>query len=90
MTPHCLMSHTRLAIIDLKNGNQPLLYTHQQKTYRMVYNGELYNMIEIKNHLIELGYSFQTTSDSEVVLAAYIEYQENCLDLLEGHLCICD
>lgn len=84
MTPHCLMSHTRLAIIDLKNGNQPLLYTHQQKTYRMVYNGELYNMIEIKNHLIELGYSFQTTSDSEVVLAAYIEYQENCLDLLEG------
>ena len=84
MTPHCLMGHTRLAIIDLKNGNQPLLYTHQQKTYRMVYNGELYNMIEIKNHLIELGYSFQTTSDSEVVLAAYIEYQENCLDLLEG------
>ena len=38
MTPHCLMGHTRLAIIDLKNGQQPLLYTHQERTYRMTYN----------------------------------------------------
>ena len=44
MTPHCLMGHTRLAIIDLKNGNQPILYTHHEKTYRMTYNGEIYNM----------------------------------------------
>ncbi len=84
MTPHCLMGHTRLAIIDLKNGQQPLLYTHHERTYRMTYNGEIYNMNEIKNHLIELGYTFQTMSDSEVVLAAYIEYQEHCLDLFEG------
>lgn len=84
MTPHCLMGHTRLAIIDIKNGHQPLLYTHHEKTYRITYNGEIYNMIDIKNHLIERGYTFQTMSDSEVVLAAYIEYQENCLDLFEG------
>ena len=52
MTPHCLMGHTRLAIIDLKNGNQPILYTHHEKTYRMTYNGEIYNMTQIKNHLV--------------------------------------
>ncbi len=84
MTSHCLMAHKRLSIIDLENGKQPMIYTWNDKTYRITYNGEIYNMIEIKNHLVELGYTFQTMSDTEVILASYIEYQEHCLDLFEG------
>ena len=84
LTPHCLMAHRRLSIIDIENGNQPMLYTFNDKIYRITYNGEIYNMMEIKNHLVSLGYTFQTMSDTEVVLASYIEYQENCLDLFEG------
>lgn len=84
MTPHCLMAHRRLSIIDLKNGNQPMLYTWKDKIYRITFNGEIYNMIEIKNHLISLGYTFETMSDTEVVIVSYIEYQEHCLDLFEG------
>ena len=79
MTPHCLMGHTRLAIIDLKNGNQPILYTHHEKTYRMTYNGEIYNMTQIKNHLIELGYTFHTMSDSEAVSYTHLTLPTNSL-----------
>lgn len=84
MTPHCLMSHKRLSVIDIKNGNQPMLYTYHDKIYRIVYHGEIYNMIDLKNHFIELGYTFETNSDAEVILVSYIEYQEHCLDLFEG------
>ncbi len=81
---HCLMAHRRLSIIDLENGQQPMIYTWHHKTYKIVYNGEIYNMIDIKNRLIALGYTFQTMSDTEVILVSYIAFQENCLDLLEG------
>lgn len=81
---HCLMAHRRLSIIDLKTGNQPLTYTYQGKKYHIVYNGEIYNMIELKNKLITLGYSFNTTSDTEVLLVSFIEWKEKCLNYLEG------
>jgi asparagine synthase (glutamine-hydrolysing) len=88
LTPHCLMAHRRLSIIDIENGNQPMLYTFNDKIYRITYNGEIYNMMEIKNHLVSLGYTFQTMSDTEVVLASYIEYQEN--RLIRRNICFCD
>lgn len=81
---NCIMAHRRLSIIDLKNGNQPLLYSYQDKVYRICYNGEIYNMIELKNQLMGLGYCFSTTSDTEVLLVSYIEWKEKCLDYLEG------
>ncbi|MEG0367572.1 MAG: asparagine synthase (glutamine-hydrolyzing), partial [Coprobacillus sp.] len=84
LSKHCLMAHRRLSIIDLENGNQPMSYTKNGRTYRITYNGEIYNMMDIKKQLINLGYIFETTSDTEVVLASYVEYQENCLDLFEG------
>jgi len=84
ISPHCLMSHKRLSIIDINYGQQPLTYSWQGRTYRITYNGEIYNMMEIKNKLISLGYTFHTMSDTEVVMVSYIEYQENCLDLFEG------
>ena len=51
ITQHCLMAHRRLSIIDLKTGQQPLVYHYQDKVYRICYNGEIYNMINIKNKL---------------------------------------
>lgn len=84
LSEHCLMGHRRLSIIDIDNGNQPMTYVFNGQTYRITYNGEIYNLIEIKNQLLALGYQFETQSDTEVVLVSYIEHQQNCLDLFEG------
>lgn len=77
---HVLMAHRRLSIIDLKNGQQPMHY----KQYSIVYNGEIYNMIEIKKKLVALGYHFKTMGDTEVILAAYDAYKEKCIEMFEG------
>ncbi len=74
-----LLGHRRLSIIDLKNGKQPYTY----KEYTIVYNGELYNTQEIKEKLRK-KYTFETTSDTEVLLKGYIEYKEKILDMIEG------
>lgn len=54
------------------------------KEYVIVYNGELYNTDNIKEELIEKGYTFDTTSDTEVILKGYIEFKEKILDKMEG------
>ena len=55
---HVLLGHCRLSIIDLKGGKQPFEYTYQGKIYRIIFNGEIYNMNELKKHLIDLGFHF--------------------------------
>lgn len=77
-------AHSRLSIIDVKNGNQPMQLERKHNLYTIVYNGELYNTSEIKEDLISKGYSFNTTSDTEVVLTSYIEYKENCIEHFNG------
>ncbi|AWE05908.1 asparagine synthase (glutamine-hydrolyzing) [Lysinibacillus sp. 2017] len=77
---HILLGHQRLAIIDLQGGNQPM--TKQGIT--IVYNGEIYNASEIREKLIAYGHSFDTTSDTEVLLTAYIHWKEKCVDVLNG------
>ena len=74
------LGHKRLAIIDLDNGNQPM----SDNDYIIVYNGELYNTEIIKNDLISKGITFNTKSDTEVILKGYICYKEKILDMLEG------
>lgn len=74
------LGHKRLAIRDIENGCQPMFY----KDYVIVYNGEIYNTDEIKSELINLGYTFDTTSDTEVILKGYAEYKKKILDKLEG------
>ena len=54
------------------------------KEYVIVYNGELYNTDEIKSELENIGYNFDTTSDTEVILKGYAEYKEKILDKMEG------
>lgn len=80
MKKHRMLGHQRLAIIDLKNGIQPMHYNN----YTIVYNGELYNTNPLREDLIQKGYTFDTTSDTEVLLKAYIQYKEKVLDKIEG------
>ena len=76
--------HTRLAVIDPKGGSQPMTMTLGNDTYVMVYNGELYNTGELRQELRSLGHVFSGHSDTEVVLHAYIQWGEDCLDRFNG------
>lgn len=77
------LGHRRLAIIDLSDsGKQPML--SNDGNYVIVYNGELYNFMDLKKELIELGYQFFSMCDTEVVLYAYIEWGSRCLDRFNG------
>lgn len=79
---HTGFGHRRLAIIDLSPaGAQPMHYLDR---YTIVYNGEIYNYIELKETLKQKGFSFSTKSDTEVILAAYDHYGTTCLQHLDG------
>lgn len=74
--------HRRLSIIDLSShGDQPMNYNNE---YVIVFNGEIYNYIEIKKELSKLGYKFNSTSDTEVILAAYDLWGINCVNHFNG------
>jgi asparagine synthase (glutamine-hydrolysing) len=72
--------HKRLSIIDLATGHQPMI----SKNYVIVFNGEIYNYIELKEDLKRKGHVFQTTSDTEVILKMYEEYGLDCISQLNG------
>jgi asparagine synthase (glutamine-hydrolysing) len=77
------LGHRRLAIIDLStSGRQPMMSACER--YVIVYNGEVYNFSELRVELQGLGISFQSRTDSEVVLEAYARWGEKCLDRLNG------
>lgn len=78
------LGHNRLAIIDLESGAQPMERVCGGHKYVITYNGELYNTEELKNKLLILGHNFKTHSDTEVLLAAYIEWGAECLDYISG------
>lgn len=85
----CGLSHARLSIIDLsEKGTQPMTKIVGSK-YTIVYNGEIYNTNELRNLLTKKGYSFDTTTDTEVILALFIEYGEKCVELLNGIFAFC-
>ena len=78
---HCSLGHRRLSVIDLSpDGNQPFLSSDGR--FSMVYNGELYNYLEIKSKLTT--YKFKSGSDTEVLLAAYLTWGEDCLQHFNG------
>lgn len=64
--------------------NQSMSKQYENEKYTIVYNGELYNITEIKTILEQEGYSFETTCDTEIVLVAYIHFKEKCLELFDG------
>jgi asparagine synthase (glutamine-hydrolysing) len=77
------LGHRRLSIIDTSvKGNQPM--KDASGRYRIVFNGEIYNFKELREELLSKGISFQSNSDTEALLYAYITYKEKCLNLLNG------
>lgn len=84
---HIGIAHRRLSIMDLSElGHQPMLT--KDKSCSIVFNGEIYNFLEIKNILLEKGYEFTSKCDTEVILAAYQEYGIKCLNLFNGMFAI--
>lgn len=82
--PKCCMAHTRLSIRDLKTGNQPMMKSVCGNQIYIVYNGEIYNSDELKTELISLGYEFSTTSDTEVLLHAFIHFGPDFIERVNG------
>lgn len=76
------LGHRRLAIIDREGGHQPL--TNEDNTVWLVFDGIIGNHDDLRNQLTGLGHSFKTRTDAEVVLHGYEQWQEKCLDRLEG------
>lgn len=72
----------RLAIIDLKTGDQPIY--SEDKTVVTVSNGEIYNYKQLRKELEDLGHRFKTLSDTEVIVHAYEQWGENCFDKFNG------
>ncbi|MFT8708616.1 MAG: asparagine synthase (glutamine-hydrolyzing) [Sporolactobacillus sp.] len=84
LSEHAAFGHARLVVVDPQNGRQPMQKTVRGQDYLLVYNGELYNTEEIRRDLLRAGYQFKGHSDTEVLLTAYIEWKEACLDHFNG------
>jgi asparagine synthase (glutamine-hydrolysing) len=77
------LGHRRLSIIDTSAaGHQPLI--SEDKRYALTYNGEIYNYLDIREELEAKGEKFSTATDTEVLLKAYRQWGEKCLDKFNG------
>ncbi len=76
------LTHRRLRIIDISSGQQPMMTEDGQ--FVCVFNGEIYNFLQIRKVLERLGHSFKTRSDTEVLLKSYVEWGTDCLDKFIG------
>lgn len=80
----CGLAHVRLSILDLKMGAQPMHYHTEDEKYVIVYNGEIYNMHEIRKELQQKGESFETTCDTEVILKGFAMWGMDVAKHLNG------
>lgn len=78
----CALGFRRLSIIDIEGGSQPIL--NEDKTKVLVFNGEIYNFLELRDELCAAGHVFTTRADSEVLLHGYEEWGEDVLHRLRG------
>jgi asparagine synthase (glutamine-hydrolysing) len=76
------LGHRRLSIIDLKTGDQPIY--NEDGSVVVVFNGEIYNFLELRAELEKRGHRFATVSDTEVIVHAYEEYGHDCVKLFDG------
>ncbi len=76
------LGHRRLSIIDLDTGDQPMF--SDDKSIALVFNGEIYNYIELRDELKKLGHAFKTPSDTEVVIRAYEQWGYECQNKFNG------
>src|SRR5688572_19092327 len=80
--PGIALGHTRLSIIDLGGGAQPI--HNEDKTVWITYNGEIFNYIELRERLVAAGHRFYTTTDTEVIVHLYDEMGDDFLSELNG------
>jgi asparagine synthase (glutamine-hydrolysing) len=76
------LGHRRLSIIDLEGGRQPLY--NEDETVVVTFNGEIFNFMEIEAQLLKLGHKFRTRCDTEVIVHAWEEWGEQCLQRFNG------
>ncbi len=79
---HAGLAHARLSIIDLASGQQPM--TSEDETLWIVFNGEIFKYVELREELVAAGHRFRTKSDTEVILHAWEEWGEDALDRFNG------
>ncbi|MES2740001.1 MAG: XrtA/PEP-CTERM system amidotransferase [Pseudomonadota bacterium] len=82
LEPGVALGHRRLSIIDLASGQQPLF--NEDGSVALVFNGEIYNFQELARQLLGLGHRFRTHSDTEVIVHAWEQWGERCVDRLRG------
>jgi asparagine synthase (glutamine-hydrolysing) len=78
------LAHNRLSVIDPENGIQPMTRMDHGLKYTIIYNGELYNTLELRRELEGQGWEFTTNCDTEVLLVSYMAWGKACLDKLNG------
>lgn len=83
-TENAVLLHCRLAVIDPQNGKQPMTVRFNDNEYTICYNGELYNTAELRSELARLGETFNTQTDTEVVLKSYLRLGADCLKKFNG------
>ncbi len=76
--------HSRLCVIDIENGLQPMTVKYGENGYTLVYNGELYNTDEVRDELKSYGHKFLGHSDTEVILKSYIQWKDECVNKFNG------
>lgn len=80
------LAHSRLSIIDISGGKQPV--HNEDQTIQVIFNGEIFNYIELRNQLINHGHRFYTQSDTEVIVHAYEQFGVDFLNHLNGQFAI--
>jgi asparagine synthase (glutamine-hydrolysing) len=80
--PFVFFGHRRLSIIDLEGGHQPL--SNEDETVWVLFNGEIYNFLDLKSDLEKKGHRFQTRSDTEVIVHGYEEWGDGCFERFNG------
>jgi asparagine synthase (glutamine-hydrolysing) len=80
------LAHTRLSIIDLATGQQPM--ANEDETLWVVFNGEIFNYVELREELLALGHTFRTTSDTEVIVHAFESWGRDAFTRFNGQFAI--
>ncbi|MDB4896753.1 MAG: hypothetical protein JWN15_3015, partial [Firmicutes bacterium] len=84
LSPHAALGHRRLTVDDPAGGAQPMTRSRGARSYTIVYNGELYNTAELRRELEARDHAFQSRSDTEALLRAFIEWGPDCVERLNG------
>src|SRR4051812_31589097 len=83
---HAGLAHSRLSIIDLATGQQPM--ADEEDNLWICFNGEIFNYVELREELVKLGRPFKTKSDTEVIIQAYKAWGEAAFDRFNGQWAI--